>query len=283
LILIWRHRNFLPWSVKAAAENNITASSFYLDGRKVDWPEEHGWRQIRGNGIAMISQEHMTALDPVMKVGQQLVRVIRRHHPDGKSNPASIATELLASVGFPDPVETRHCYPHQLSGGMRQRIVIAMAMACRPKVLIADEPTTALDVTTQAEVLSQLDRLRTNYDTAILLITHDLSIVAQNCDRVRVMYCGKIVEQAGSTGLYAAPAHPYTAGLLAAVPRLSPGNRQWVQAIPGSVPDPMALPDGCRFSDRCDRAEEICEREEPQMVTRGKSRCACHHPLGEAG
>jgi oligopeptide/dipeptide ABC transporter ATP-binding protein len=188
---------------------------------------------------------------------------------------------LLVSVGFTDPDETRQSYPHQLSGGMRQRIVIAMAMACRPRVLIADEPTTALDVTTQAEVLHQLDQLRRNHGTTILLITHDLSIVAQTCEQVRVMYCGRIVEQAPCADLFNAPAHPYTAGLLAAVPRLSSGRPQPVQEIPGSVPDLLTLPAGCRFSDRCGRADNLCQQRAPQLTGHGDAQSACHHPLGE--
>jgi oligopeptide/dipeptide ABC transporter ATP-binding protein len=263
------------------ANVNISASSFCLDGEEIPLQDKHRWRRIRGNGIAMISQEHMTALDPVMKVGHQLVRVIRRHDPENKGAAVRIAVDLLASVGFADPEEIRQSYPHQLSGGMRQRIVIAMAMACRPRVLIADEPTTALDVTTQAEVLGQLGKLQENTGTAILLITHDLSIVAQTCERVRVMYCGKIVEQAGTEGLFESPAHPYTAGLLAAVPRLSAGKRQQVKAIPGSVPDLLALPGGCRFSDRCSRADDVCRHNEPQLLEQGPGMCACHHPHGE--
>jgi oligopeptide/dipeptide ABC transporter ATP-binding protein len=258
----------------------VSAASFSLDGHETGLLDERGWRQIRGRDIAMISQEPMTALDPVMKVGQQLVRVIRRHRSESHQQATRTAAELLNSVGFNDPDETRNSYPHQLSGGMRQRVVIAMAMACRPKLLIADEPTTALDVTTQAEVLHQLRRLRDNHGTAVLLITHDLSIVAQTCEQVRVMYCGRIVEQASCADLFSTPAHPYSAGLLAAVPRLSADKPRPVQEIPGSVPDLLELPPGCRFSNRCERSDDLCTSNMPLLTASGSAVCACHHPLG---
>lgn len=182
-----------------------------------------------------------------------------------------------------DTVRIMQSYPHQLSGGMRQRVMIAMAMACRPKVLIADEPTTALDVTTQAQVLEQLSELGRSFGTAILLITHDLGVVAQACNRALIMYCGRIVEEATVAALFKAPAHPYTAGLLAAVPRIGGADVQRVRAIPGMVPHPAALPAGCHFADRCTRADPQCQQQTPAMQAvigqNGTHRHACHHPL----
>jgi len=220
--------------------------------------DERGWRKIRGSEISMIFQEkqaHATAL------------------------------EMLGRIGIADAPRILKNYPHQLSGGMRQRVMIAMALACRPQVLVADEPTTALDVTTQAQVLAQLAELGRDSGTAILLITHDLGVVAQACDRALVMYCGRIVEEGPVTELFSHPAHPYTAGLLAAVPRVSREAATPVRAIPGSVPHPASLPAGCHFANRCERADQQCRIRQPRLLDmEGRPapqghRRACYHPL----
>jgi len=266
----------------------IVAEQILLGNKDLISLDESGLRQVRGSEISMIFQEPLTALDPVFRIGSQLSAVIRRHRGEDRKNVFNTAVEMLERVGIADADRIMKSYPHQLSGGMRQRVMIAMAMACRPKVLIADEPTTALDVTTQAQVLARLADLGRDSDTAILLITHDLGVVAQACDRALVMYCGRIVEEAPVANLFANPAHPYTAGLLAAVPRVSSEGVLPVRAIPGSVPQPAALPAGCHFADRCDRADNQCRVHVPQLQAREESnmtqphRHACFHPLATA-
>jgi oligopeptide/dipeptide ABC transporter ATP-binding protein len=247
--------------------------------------DEPGMRRIRGSEMSMIFQEPLTALDPVFTIGRQLSFVIRRHRGAGRKQAQDISLEMLGRVGIADADRIMKSYPHQLSGGMRQRVMIAMALVCRPRVLVADEPTTALDVTTQAQVLAQLTDLGRDSDTAILLITHDLGVVAQTCDRALVMYCGRIIEEAPVAELFSHPAHPYTAGLLAAVPRVSREAATPVRAIPGSVPHPASLPSGCHFVDRCERAENKCRRRQPRLLDlegrpapKGHRR-ACHNPL----
>ena len=261
----------------------VTADQIMLGDKNLAQLDEASLRQVRGSEISMIFQEPLTALDPVFSIGSQLSTVIRRHRGQNRHQARRSSVEMLERVGMADAHRIMHSYPHQLSGGMRQRVMIAMAMACRPRVLIADEPTTALDVTTQAQVLEQLSELGQSFGTAILLITHDLGVVAQACDRALIMYCGRIVEEAPVEALFTAPTHPYTAGLLAAVPRISSAQVQRVQAIPGLMPHPAALPDGCHFADRCARADSQCRTLTPQMqaVDGRKSlhRHACHHPL----
>jgi peptide/nickel transport system ATP-binding protein len=253
--------------------------------------DEAGLRRIRGSGISMVFQEPLTALDPVFTIGSQLSSVIRRHRGESRRQARESSVDMLERVGMADAPRMMKSYPHQLSGGMRQRVMIAMAMACHPTVLIADEPTSALDVTTQAQILEQLRELGQSFGTAILLITHDLGVVAQACDRALVMYCGRIVEEAPVGALFSEPAHPYTAGLLAAVPRISNGEVQQVRAIPGRVPHPAELPAGCHFADRCSRTDGQCRKQQPELRTvnnpggMGESgqesthRAACHHPL----
>jgi oligopeptide/dipeptide ABC transporter ATP-binding protein len=232
-------------------------------------------REIRGNRIAMIFQEPMTSLNPVFTVGDQIAEAAIIHQHLSRSAARARAIEMLQLVGIPDPGERADHYPHQLSGGMRQRVMIAMALVCHPQVLIADEPTTALDVTIQAQILELLGRLQKELGMAVLLITHDLGVVAGHADRVVVMYAGKIVETADTTALFDRPVHPYTEGLLAAVPRID-APRSRLHAIPGQVPAATAWPVGCRFHPRCPYAWDKCVAEEPPLLETGD-------PGGEGG
>jgi peptide/nickel transport system ATP-binding protein len=241
---------------------------------------------VRGNAISMIFQEPMTSLNPVMTVGDQIAETLTIHQ--GMTGKAAFArgVEMLRLVRIPEPEQRARAYPHQLSGGMRQRAMIAMALACRPKVLIADEPTTALDVTIQAQILDLLLQLREETGAAVILITHDLGVVAETAQRVVVMYAGRKIEEASVDDLFAAPLHPYTVGLLASVPRLAsldpdavPPER--LQEIPGMVPPLTGLPPGCTFAPRCPRADEQCRAAYPPFGEhRAGHAAACWHPHG---
>jgi peptide/nickel transport system ATP-binding protein len=220
--------------------------------------EGEALRQIRGRRVGMIFQDPMTSLNPVFTAGDQIAEAVRAHLRVSKAEARERARALLQEVGIPDPAERLDAYPHQLSGGMRQRVMIAIALAAEPEILVADEPTTALDVTVQAQILEVLDELRRRRGMAVLLITHDLGIVAGRADRVAVMYAGQIVEEATTGDLFARPSHPYTQGLFASVPRIS-GPVQRLTPIRGTVPPPMAWPDGCRFRPRCPQAFEKSE------------------------
>jgi oligopeptide/dipeptide ABC transporter ATP-binding protein len=225
---------------------------------------ESGMRAIRGREISMIFQEPMTSLNPVFSCGDQVAEVVELHERLPRRAARARAIEMLGLVGIPAPEQRADEYPHQLSGGMRQRVMIAMALACRPAVLIADEPTTALDVTIQAQILELLDRLRRELGMAVLLVTHNLGVVAESADRVVVMYAGQVVEQAGVRALFRRTLHPYTAGLLASLPRLGV-EQQRLRAIPGTVPDPADFPSGCRFHPRCPLAQDRCRAEMPPL------------------
>jgi len=225
-------------------------SRIALAGTDVLGLEERALREVRGRRIGMIFQDPMTSLNPVFKVGDQITEGIHAHFKVSKREARERAVALLREVGMPDAEQRLDVYPHQLSGGMRQRVMIAIALAAEPELLIADEPTTALDVTVQAQILEVLDRLRETRGMAVLLITHDLGIVAGRADRVAVMYAGQIVEEAATPELFARPSHPYTQGLFASVPRLT-GPRERLTPISGNVPAPSAWPSGCRFRPRC--------------------------------
>jgi peptide/nickel transport system ATP-binding protein len=231
-------------------------------------------RRIRGKRIGMIFQDPMTSLNPVLTVGDQISEGVRAHLPVSRREARDRALHLLQEVGIPDPVSRLDAYPHQLSGGMRQRVMIAIALSAEPEILVADEPTTALDVTVQAQILEVLDRLRASHGMAVLLITHDLGIVAGRADRVAVMYAGQIVEEARTPALFARPSHPYTQGLFASVPRLhGPVGR--LRPIRGNVPPPSAWPSGCRFRPRCPQAFDKSETMPPLLPLDPEHRMRC--------
>lgn len=236
---------------------------------------EKEMQAIRGNQIAMIFQEPMTSLNPLHKVGKQISEPLRHHLSLSKHLAKERTIQLLKEVGIPRPDEIYHEYPHQLSGGMRQRVMIAMAMACNPRLLIADEPTTALDVTIQAQILELMKKVREEHGTSILLITHDLGVVAEMCHRVIVMYAGQVVEEAEVNSLFANPKHPYTIGLMKSVPSVT-DDEDRLEAIPGAVPSLAEMPQGCRFAPRCGQAMPICEQKNPELLSvSDKHQCRC--------
>ena len=243
-----------------------------------------GLRNLRGNEISMIFQEPMTALNPVFTVGDQIEETVILHEGLDRAAARERAIRVLELVGIADPDRRVGEYPHQLSGGMRQRVMIAMAMACGPRLLIADEPTTALDVTIQAQILDLMRGLQERKRMAVLLITHDLAVVAENAHRVAVMYAGKIVENAPVEALFERPRHPYTVGLIRSLPGLA-APRERLLTIPGIVPSAFRFPDGCRFRTRCPRASELCAEREPRLIPLpggdGEHTAACHHLEGE--
>ncbi len=232
-------------------------------------------REIRGGAMAMIYQDPQASLNPVFTIGEQIAEAVRMHRSDGNAAARARAIEMLRLVNIPDAERVAESYPHQLSGGMRQRAVIAMALACDPKLLIADEPTTALDVTIQAQILDLLRKLRGELGLAVILITHDLGVIADLVDDVMVMYAGKIVETAPVRTLFAAPKHPYTQGLLRSVPSLETREHR-LRTIEGTVPPPLAMPAGCRFNPRCALVTAICHEQEPPMIeTAPHAHAAC--------
>jgi peptide/nickel transport system ATP-binding protein len=258
----------------------------YGDKDLLGLPDEE-MRRIRGNQISMIFQEPMTSLNPVFTTGEQVAEAIRLHQGKSRAEAMARAVEMFRLVGIPAPEDRVRTYPHQMSGGMRQRVMIAMALACDPDLLIADEPTTALDVTIQAQILELLNRLQRELGMSILLITHDLGVVAETCEEVVVMYAGRVVEQAPVQELFASPRHHYTAGLLRSVPSYTAdgearGERNRLQEIPGMVPALTALPPGCKFQDRCPAVAERCRDSEPPLVpvpgADGRL-VRCHFPL----
>jgi peptide/nickel transport system ATP-binding protein len=250
----------------ATPPGRIESGAIELDGRNLLELSERGIREVRGNLVSMIFQEPMTSLNPVYAVGWQITEGYRIHRKTSRRAARERAIELLRLVGIPEPETNVDAYPHQLSGGQRQRVMIAMALACEPKLLVADEPTTALDVTIQAQILALLADLQRKLAMSILLITHDLGVVAEHASYVIVMYAGRVVERANVRDLFARPMHPYTRGLLESIPRPGEGAPRRLRAIEGMVPDLRALPPGCHFADRCPMRIEKCTREEPPLL-----------------
>ena len=268
----------------------IAGGKILFDGRDLLALDERSMRALRGDRMAMIFQEPMTSLNPVYTTGDQVGEPLRLHRGMSRREARAEAVALFRRVGIADPERRVDDYPHQMSGGMRQRVMIAMALSCGPSLLIADEPTTALDVTIQAQILDLLTRLRRETGMAVMLITHDLGVVAETCDEVVVMYAGQVVERAPAAELFMQPHHPYTAGLLRSVPAFAPAGqrreatgRRRLAEIPGLVPQLDQLPRGCRFQDRCDRVEARCREEAPELRTLVENRLVrCHVPVEAA-
>lgn len=259
----------------------IVGGEIIFEGRNLLQLSEPQMRRIRGNTVSMIFQEPMTALNPVYRIGTQMAEVIRLHQNVGRKEALNRALDLLSKVGLPDPKQRLREYPHQISGGMRQRVLIAMALSSHPKMVIADEPTTALDVTIQAQILDLMNALTAELETSNLLITHDLGVVFEMAQWVAVMYAGQVVEYAAVGDLFGLPLHPYTVGLMESIPQIdksAPADKK-LKTIPGMVPNLFELPDGCSFQDRCSRVFDRCRREEPILIDKGSDhlvRCWLH-------
>ena len=260
-------------------KGKVVNGKILLDGKDIVNVSEETKRKLRGSQIAMIFQEPMTSLNPVMKIGKQITEAILAHQQISKAEARSKTLDMLKKVELPRAEQILDEYPYQLSGGQRQRVMIAMALVCKPKILIADEPTTALDVTIQAQILELMNHLKKEVGTSTLFITHNLGVVAETCDDVAVMYCGRVVESGSVFDIFDHPGHPYTKGLLASIPRLGE-HVERLDCIPGNVPNPKYMPQGCKFAPRCSFAMDICRREEPEFCDLGeghKSRCwLCH-------
>ena len=258
----------------ACPPGRIERGSIVFDGQDLSRLSKHEYRKLRGKEISMIFQDPMTALNPTMTVADQIAEAIRNHKRISKHAAKLEAIRMLETVRI--PAERAFEYPHQFSGGMKQRVVIAMALCCEPELLIADEPTTALDVTIQAQVLAMIRELRDRLGTSMLMITHDLGIVAQTCDDVGVMYAGEIIESGTVEDIFLGDRHhPYTVGLFDSIPNLT-SRATRLKPIPGLMPDPTALPDGCVFADRCSHCMEICSTQHPQVYTNGTHKLCCH-------
>ncbi|MBE1553921.1 ABC transporter ATP-binding protein [Sporosarcina limicola] len=257
-------------------KGRVKKGNIYFDNEDLAQTSESDFRKIRGNQISMIFQEPMTSLNPVFTIGNQMIEGIKLHMKLSTKEARSYAIEMLEKVRIPRAEEVMKEYPHVLSGGMRQRVVIAMALACKPKLLIADEPTTALDVTIQAQILELMRNLKEESETAIMFITHDLGVIAEMADKVIVMYAGQIVEEADVFTLFKNPKHPYTQGLMASIPHIEYEEEERLSSIPGTVPTPQNMPKGCRFHTRCPYVTEQCKQERPdlfQINDTHKSRC----------
>src|SRR5699024_5072413 len=259
------------------------SGSIRFKGEELVGASDKRMRQIRGNEIAMIFQEPMTSLNPVFTIGDQMMEAIRLHQNISKKEAAELSTDMLKKVGLPRANELLQEYPHQLSGGMRQRVMIAMAMVCEPELLIADEPTTALDVTIQAQIVDLMRRLNEVFPTAIHLITHDLGVVAEVCSRVVVMYAGKVVEEGSVRSIFKNPQHPYTKGLIQSIPSIHVKKKR-LYSIPGNVPRPGIVKQGCEFAPRCPYAFDRCLAETPKLLETENGhrvRCFLHDPSKE--
>ena len=250
----------------------ITGGSILYNGRDLIKCSEKEMEHIRGNEISMIFQEPMTSLNPIHRCGKQIAESLELHRGMNKKEALAEAVDLMRSVGIANPEARAREYPHQMSGGMRQRVMIAMALACQPQILIADEPTTALDVTIQAQILDLIDDLNRDMGMGVLFITHDLGVVSELCDTIIVMYTGRIVEKADARSLFSDPKHPYTQGLLNAIPGIDPEKKP-LMTIPGMVPNPLEMPSGCTFAPRCPYADERCRKEAPPLFDLGEGRC----------
>jgi oligopeptide transport system ATP-binding protein len=256
----------VPMSLLPQASGRVVAGRVMFDGIDLLELSEKEMQRVRGNEIAMIFQDPMTSLNPTMRVGDQLCEVLIKHRGMGRDQAERESVRLLERVEIPSAAARIHAYPYQFSGGMRQRAMIAMALACEPKLLIADEPTTALDVTIQAQILDLLAQLQADLGMAIILITHNLGVVAGLCDRILVMYAGRVMEQAPADALFYDPLHCYTRALLRAVPRLDATDKERLANIPGAPPDLLDPPSGCRFHPRCDLVQERCSQETPPLI-----------------
>ncbi len=256
---------------------HIKSGSILFNGEEMVGNSPKKWRSIQGNEMTMIFQDPMTYLNPTMRVGDQIAEAYTQHHKVSKKAAMDEVLTMMRLVSLPNPEQNMRRYPHQLSGGMRQRIMVAMALICKPRILFADEPTTALDVTIQAQIIDMMNGLKDKVDTSIVLITHDLGVVANMAQRIYVMYAGKIVEHADVYTMFKNPKHPYTWGLLASVPRLDSKNKVALQSIPGTPPDLLAPPGGCPFAARCKYAMNICKRAMPPMTsfTEHDHYCSC--------
>lgn len=271
----------------AVPPGKYVSGEILFEGQNLLGRSRREMNRIRGKDISMIFQEPMTALNPVQRIYRQISEAILAHEKVSKTEAKARSIQLLKMVGVPDAERCAASYPHQLSGGMRQRVMIAMAFACKPKLLIADEPTTALDVTIQAQILALIKQLKDEYGMSVLFITHDLGVVAEIAQRVAVMYSGRIVEEADTEALFREPLHPYTRGLLNCIPRVD-RREDSLNVVTGQVPNPANFPSGCRFHPRCPDCMEQCRRESPELIDLGGRKVACHRVAhneqrGEAG
>lgn len=257
----------------------VESDGIEIDGKDISTLSPAQKRRVLGRDIAMIFQQPGTALDPVFTIGQQISAVCRRHSNKKRKDVGNTMLKSLQEVGFSQPEKIADAYPHQLSGGMRQLAMIAMATVCKPAVIIADEPTTALDSSTRALILRQLESLRVLHNTAILFISHDLTLVRKSCQNVMVMYCGRLMEATNCQDMFLQPRHPYSAALLSCIPQIDAHKPPAIKAIPGQVPSTTELPQGCHFAPRCDRAEQQCESSTPAFESENDSGVACFRPL----